>query len=153
MNILVQLKILGRMKENNFVVDRLPFSIPKHQVWITMIFGKTLKTLATPIVFIEPNPTKKNNVCQKPFKKVWNFVKFRQTQISRLFWWVESGQKIWKVFEKHTEHGLNSSFDLIRIRLISYFVLLCNCAFCRHILHSLNNILGKCHFTIYIIVF
>ena len=102
MNILVQLKILGRMKENNFVVDRLPFSIPKHQVWITMIFGKTLNTLATPTVFTEPNPKKISILCQKLLKEVWNFVKFRQTQISRLFWWVESGQKKFEKYLKNT---------------------------------------------------
>ena len=68
------------MKENNFVANRLTFSIPKHQVWITMIFSKTLKTLATPIVFTEPNPTKKilsaKNLLKR-YETLLNFVKLK----------------------------------------------------------------------------
>ena len=141
------------MKENNFVANRLTFSIPKHQVWITMIFGKTLKTLATPIVFTEPNPTKKILCAKNLLKRYETLLNFVKLKFHVCFDELNQDKKNWKVFERHTEHGLNSSFDLIGIWFISYFVLLCNCAFCRHILHSLNNILGKCHFTIYIIVF
>ena len=43
------------MKENNFVLNRHTFSIPKHH---HNDFGKTLKTLATPVYFSYSKPDK-----------------------------------------------------------------------------------------------